>query len=353
MLLRSSSTPVLGTLCSSFSDATHHETTAATARASSGGKNPPIPIDHHSHTRLLFRQPGSLNLMSFTRNSASDLPNSDHHCHVGNFRRAQSDGNLEALAAASCSNHGKSPDCRPSCPMLQTIPSFSFQDSREEDSDSETVGEDEFNMLKNKMNLLEEMEFMNPSRSWNLYQKGEDQSGSQVQMYLAKGLGVAGGEGGYGCGGSGGGGGDFTSRNFGSGGGDGPEFEEYYKKMVEENPGNPLFLSNYAHFLYHSKKDLQRAEEYYSRAILADPSDGESLSQYARLTWEVHHDQHRTSSYFERAVRASPEDSHVHAAYASFLWDVGGKDEDGNVAANDPDAVWPFPHRETMASASA
>jgi predicted ATPase len=26
--------------------------------------------------------------------------------------------------------------------------------------------------------------------------------------------------------------------------------EEYYKKMVQENPGNPLFLRNYAQFLY-------------------------------------------------------------------------------------------------------
>jgi hypothetical protein len=26
--------------------------------------------------------------------------------------------------------------------------------------------------------------------------------------------------------------------------------EEYYKKMVQQNPGNPLFLRNYAQFLY-------------------------------------------------------------------------------------------------------
>ena len=31
--------------------------------------------------------------------------------------------------------------------------------------------------------------------------------------------------------------------------GRGGDFEEYYKKMVEENPNNPLFLRNYAQFL--------------------------------------------------------------------------------------------------------
>ena len=48
-----------------------------------------------------------------------------------------------------------------------------------------------------------------------------------------------------------GGGGDYNS--MGKGGFDGEsrhEVEEYYKRMVEENPGNPLFLSNYAQFLY-------------------------------------------------------------------------------------------------------
>ncbi|MCI73742.1 TPR repeat protein, partial [Trifolium medium] len=39
----------------------------------------------------------------------------------------------------------------------------------------------------------------------------------------------------------------------GSGGNDGDSnhgVEEYYKKMVQQNPGNSLFLRNYAQFLY-------------------------------------------------------------------------------------------------------
>ncbi|KAL7212744.1 hypothetical protein ACSBR2_015428 [Camellia fascicularis] len=66
--------------------------------------------------------------------------------------------------------------------------------------------------------------------------------------------------------------------------------------MVEENPSNPLFLRNYAQFLYQSKRDLQGAEQYYSRAVLADPADGEIISQYAKLVWELHHDQDKAMS---------------------------------------------------------
>ncbi|GAB4843650.1 hypothetical protein Ancab_013614 [Ancistrocladus abbreviatus] len=63
--------------------------------------------------------------------------------------------------------------------------------------------------------------------------------------------------------------------------------EDYYEMMVEADPSNPLFLRNYAHFLYQCKGDLRGAEEYYSRAILADPQDGEILSKYANLVWEL------------------------------------------------------------------
>ncbi|KAK3144290.1 hypothetical protein QOZ80_4AG0311060 [Eleusine coracana subsp. coracana] len=99
-----------------------------------------------------------------------------------------------------------------------------------------------------------------------------------------------------------------------------------YKKMVDEQPGNALFLRNYAQFLHEVKGDPKRAEEYYSRAMLADPSDGEIMSQYAKLVWEVHHDRERSLSYFQKSVQAAPQNSHVLAAYASFLWEQDDDD---------------------------
>lgn len=67
------------------------------------------------------------------------------------------------------------------------------------------------------------------------------------EMYLARGLGIdayGDGIGGYR------GGGDYNFRSSGGNDGNRHGVEEYYKKMVEENPGNPLFLRNYAQFLY-------------------------------------------------------------------------------------------------------
>ncbi|XP_066346696.1 uncharacterized protein [Miscanthus floridulus] len=103
-----------------------------------------------------------------------------------------------------------------------------------------------------------------------------------------------------------------------------------YKTMVDEQPGNALFLRNYAQFLHEVKGDTRRAEEYYSRAMLADPSDGEIMSQYAKLVWEVHHDPERCLGYFQKSVQAAPQNSHVLAAYASFLWEQDDDDDCGD-----------------------
>lgn len=103
------------------------------------------------------------------------------------------------------------------------------------------------------------------------------------------------------------------------------ELEKYYRMMTEENPSDPVFLRNYAQFLYQSKGDLHGAEEYYSRFILANPQDGEMLLQYAMILWELYHDSKRTLSYMEQAVHAASEDSDILAAYARFLWSI---DED-------------------------
>lgn len=84
------------------------------------------------------------------------------------------------------------------------------------------------------------------------------------------------------------------------------DVEEYYKRVLKEDPCNPLFLRNYAQLLQ-SKGDLPGAEHYYFQATLADPKDGDTLSQYAKLVWELHQDKDRASDYFERAVRTAPE----------------------------------------------
>ncbi|KAL3626490.1 hypothetical protein CASFOL_030039 [Castilleja foliolosa] len=99
------------------------------------------------------------------------------------------------------------------------------------------------------------------------------------------------------------------------------DLDNYYSKLVEENPSNPLVLRNYAQYL-ESKGDFSGAEEYCYRATLADPKDGEILSEYAKLVWDIHGDQAKASDYLERAIQAAPENSNVLASYASFMWRI-------------------------------
>ncbi|KAK2999913.1 hypothetical protein RJ639_022840 [Escallonia herrerae] len=386
MLLRSSSTPVLGSLLSSITESpNHHYQPELVPPTHTTTKHPPTTVPHSCQNKLSFHQSGSQNFSTFSCNSSpislSEYPTTGRRTPTGGFRRAQSEGNLESLANASGNNcvdefsmsvPMKKFPRRPNCSLLQTIPSFSFHNStagnEDEYSDEE---EEEFEEklertydtvggglhMEQNMRLKEDMRYVNSYGNVGLEAMG---GGVSQQMYLARGLGVTGVEFsfGSGCGVNGGG---STGCGSGSGGGgrgdggdgDGKNLEEHYKRLVEENPSNPLFLRNYAEFLYQSKGDLQGADEYYSRAILADPNDGEILSQYAKLVWELHHDEDRATSYFERAVQAADEDSHVHAAYANFLWGVEDDEDGDDESLNYSHAVPPFLHKGAMASATA
>ncbi|KAI3772946.1 hypothetical protein L6452_04142 [Arctium lappa] len=320
MMLRSSSTPLLGSLQPSISSESPH---------------------HHHHDTTLKPSPIHKS-QQFTTLSCTSSPISPPFRH-GGIRRVQSEGNLESLISSggggggggggefSFCNPTKRTSSRLHSIPLETIPSFSYHNSKfkSDDDDDDESGDEGFR----NFNVENEVVRLNKQLGFANSEIKDEKRESGSQMYLAKGIGV---DVGFACGGGGGGrrrslssvGRDGGGGGDGGGCGDNHDVEEHYRKMVDENPGNPLFLRNYAHFLYQSKQDLQGAEEYYSRAILVDPNDGEILSQYATLLWELHHDKDRATSYFERAVQAASEDSHVHAAYASFLWEIGGEEDD-------------------------
>ncbi|RDY10837.1 hypothetical protein CR513_04570 [Mucuna pruriens] len=350
MLLRSSSTPVLGSLLSSFTDSPNNNIHSETCHALKHFPPPSFPQHYH---KLSFLQTGPFTLSCGSSPISPTI--SELERQNKGFRRVQSEGNLQELTYSSCNNNNedrfdysdppKRFSARHRCLVLETIPSFStakhngLSEEEEEDEEMESESEDGeekrgdgFSVVNGGKGVILSEEVGVRDGICRVSFEEEEEVGSGKEMYLAKGLGVeccGDGVGGCRSGGGGGGGGDHNPMGSGGNDGDRHGVEEYYKKMVKENPGDPLFLRNYANFLYQCKQDHEGAEEYYSRAILADPNDGEVLSQYGKLVWELHHDQQRASSYFERAVQASPQDSHVQAAYASFLWDTE-EDEDGS-----------------------
>nr|GMD18679.1 RNA-processing protein [Ipomoea batatas] len=305
MLLRSSSTPILGSLL-----------TDSCGEA--------VTPNHHFKKVLYPPHVGSLNFNKFSCSSSSPSSPSVSEFSSGKqlsrngFRKVMSEGNLEGLAVHESGNGEDEFSLAiplkkfPRVNGLETIPSFSLHGSgscEDEESDED-----------------EELEAID----------GVVNQGLKAEMSLK----VAEGR--------------EMPVAFPRGGGDSHGFsmEEYFKKMVDENPSNPLFLRNYAHFLHQTKGDCKGAEEYYSRAILADPGDGEVLSQYANLVWELHRDADRATSYFERAVQAAAEDSHVHAAYARFLWEIeDNEDEEDDVPSNAH--INTVLHPGAMASATA
>ncbi|KAL5217887.1 hypothetical protein ABZP36_018571 [Zizania latifolia] len=290
MLGRSASTPVLGALLPSGS----HSPAVSSPAVHFYAESSPM-VSYHPPVISCCLTPGGSEV---------------HERSLGGMRRACSDGNLAVLGARG-DDHHQQPRSKPT--VLETIRSFTARGTPadEEDDDDESAEQE---------------------RSFgNLRLSIGSTFAQEHPLFLARGLGIDRlGSGllsadGGGCDGGGGAGGSYlvTSGN----GGDRSDIEMHYKKMIEDDPCNGLFLRNYAQFLYQMKGDSRRAEEYYSRAILADPNDGELLSEYAKLVWDVHGDKERASSYFERAAKASPQNSHVHAAHAAFLWDADDGDE--------------------------
>lgn len=362
MMLRSSSTPILGSLLSSYSESPNH------GNHSEFYSPKQLPNNkftfHQTHTCPLNLIPPSSFSNSSPSFNAEFTSDGSHSSRLGRFRRVQSDGNLEGLASASCQtfdefNHSipaKKFPRKPNCSVLQSIPSLSVYNPKrqygDDDDEEEESGEEAEEQRSENSSFDNSMAFMNNMGLQEKYYVPIENLNIPSKMHLARGLGVITGDGEYGSGGNGGYN-EYKPVTFGDDGGDGASMAEHYKKMVEANPGNPMILRNYAEFLhkvnlksfiftgcsimlcsqfslltFHQSNDLGGAEEYYSRAILVDPRDGEVLSQYAQLIWELHRDEVRASSYFQRAVQASPEDSHVHAAYASFLWDTEKEEDD-------------------------
>ncbi|KAL0459356.1 UNVERIFIED_CONTAM: hypothetical protein Slati_0562800 [Sesamum latifolium] len=372
-MLRSSSTPVLGSLLPSFADSPNSSSHHQCELHGSTQKHTPNTI----HGKLSCTNGGSQNLSKSLFHSPSVAEIKGMSRSSGNeFRRAQSEGNLQELVDALHSvdefSLSKKSARKSNCCTLEAIPSFSYHhlgvrseegdSDYEEDEEIEEVNEEELEM-EDSVSLFRMENLLFEQMGTNVNGYGSSlRSEGEGKMYLAAGLGISGisfidG------GGSHGGGGSYRPVAFDRDGGDshGLSMEEHYKNMLEGDPGNPLVLRNYAQFLYQAKLsgcncyvqkkgDLPRAEEYYSRAILADPEDGEILSQYAKLIWELHHDKERAANYFERAVQTSSSDSHIHAAYASFLWDT--EEDEENATENSRVGQLLF-HHGLMASATA
>jgi hypothetical protein len=207
MLVRSTSTPVLGAL---------HP---------SGCHSPAVSVSSTS--------------VHFPESPASAYHPPAISCHLSGgsdhdrLRRTSSEGNLAGRAAAD-DHHLPLPPSGKCAPPLETIRSSRTRDASTDDDDEEAYAEDR------------ELSFgqFHPIGS-SAYSQAEH------PLFLARGLGVdrlgsdlLSADGGIG------GGGGSSSVTFGGNGGDRPGIEMHYKKMIEEDPCNGLCLRNYAQFLY-------------------------------------------------------------------------------------------------------
>ncbi|TVU48431.1 hypothetical protein EJB05_08067 [Eragrostis curvula] len=338
MLVRSASTPILGSL---------HPSGCHSPAVSS-------PAVHFPESPAAAYHPPAISCHMSGGGGSDHKRLRGHGAGAGGMRRTSSEGNLDSLAGRADDHHflpptGKSAARARPAPPLETIQSFTARNDASTDDEEEDYDDEDAYAADREMSFGQ-----------FAFGGGGSTYSQEHPLFLARGLGIdrlgsglLGADGGDGVGGFGGGGDGGGSYLVTSGnGGDRSGIEMHYKKMIEEDPCNGLFLRNYAQFLYQVKGDYRRAEEYYSRAILADPEDGELLSEYAKLVWDVHRDEERASSYFEQAARASPQNSHVLAAHAAFLWDTDDCDGPEDCGVDALGYAGFAPARSSMASAT-
>lgn len=235
MMLTSLSTPDLGSLLVSSSSSSSHNVFDAPVQL------PPL---------------GKLPAISCSSSPVSPSVVNTFHDKGGGglgFRRVQSEGNLasegnQVPPHVATRPHG-------SMKILDSIPSFSFDNAgREYEEEEDDEGSEVDDLDCGEVVVRNGVMSVGNLGSIELDKKRD--GFCHEAMYLAKGLGIH-GNGGHGFydykggidGGSGRHGGS-SSRSGRGGDGHGLDLEGYYEKMVEEDPGNPLFLGNYAQFLF-------------------------------------------------------------------------------------------------------
>jgi Tfp pilus assembly protein PilF len=95
------------------------------------------------------------------------------------------------------------------------------------------------------------------------------------------------------------------------------EAEEFYRRAVELEPANPVYLNNYALFLHEVRP--AEAEPYYKRALDAAPSDAEVLGNYADWLDEQPGREAEADALYRRAIQANPGGAKNLGNYAVFL----------------------------------
>ncbi|RRT43032.1 hypothetical protein B296_00039050 [Ensete ventricosum] len=244
MMLRSSSTPILGSLLPSSSSLHFSES--------------PNNFHHHNSPNP------KLHTFSCQFSPASDGLH-DQSPSLG-IRRSRSDGNLGSFLSDQSDdpNHHyhllppslKYSSARRPHLALESVPlSSSLRNPNTLPEEEEEGEEEEDGQQNDGPGAAGGFGFASDDRKGGLkYPNSEVESPAPPPLFLARGLGIdrvgsglltaGGGDGGIGGGRSGKW--DVLTGN----GGEHSDVETYYKKMVEENPSNALFLRNYGQYLY-------------------------------------------------------------------------------------------------------
>jgi tetratricopeptide (TPR) repeat protein/glycosyltransferase involved in cell wall biosynthesis len=85
----------------------------------------------------------------------------------------------------------------------------------------------------------------------------------------------------------------------------------HFKKAVDLDPQNVVFLKNLADYYYVVEKDVEKALAQYKGVLKVDPNHIESLIMAGHLSVSLHH-YPQGQQYYQRALELDPHNSEVH-----------------------------------------
>ncbi len=92
-----------------------------------------------------------------------------------------------------------------------------------------------------------------------------------------------------------------------------------YQDGIEENPGSPELIGNYASFLDNIRKDYDKAEELYKKAIHIDSEDVTNLGNYGLFLQGIRKDYDKAEELYKKAIHIDSEDVTKLGNYGLFL----------------------------------
>ena len=98
--------------------------------------------------------------------------------------------------------------------------------------------------------------------------------------------------------------------------------EEFFKKAIKLEPNNIYAISSYTNFLIKIREDYDKAEVFYKKIIELEPDNVVNISCYANFLLDIRKEYDKAEKFYKKAFELAPNNAYTIGSYANFLLDI-------------------------------